>query len=248
VRGKRDPRAAEQRHLLDFVLEDARRLRGNLGRDDQTKLDEYTESVRAIEKRIEFFSRPDPRSWKPEAPEMAAPAEAPGDLQAHVRLMLDLMVLAFQTDSTRVSTFMFANDVSGRDYSKLIPGCRGGHHELSHHRSKPEKYLPYAQINRWHVEQFAYLLGRMRGVREGDSTLLDNCMVMFGSAMSDGNRHDPANLPILLGGRGGGTIATGRHLACPAPTPLANLFAAMLARMGMPAKSFADSTQPMVLT
>src|SRR5687767_6298852 len=131
----------DKKALLDLVLDDAHGLRRRLGRDDQYKLDEYLDSVRDLETRLEFFSKPDPRLWKPsvDPTDFAAPKGAPGDHQEHVRLMLDLMVLAFRTDSTRISTFMFANDVSGKNFSGLIPGVKGGHHEFSHHQNKAEK-------------------------------------------------------------------------------------------------------------
>jgi hypothetical protein len=234
----------DDRALLDLVLEDAKGLRGKLGRDDQTKFDEYLDSIRAVEKRIEFFSKPDPREWKPPGPgaDTAAPAGAPGDHQQHVRLMLDLIILAFQTDTTRISTFMFANDVSGKNFTGLVPGIRGGHHEFSHHENKKEKYEPYSKITRWHVEQLDYMLGKMTAVREGDGTLLDHSMIFMASSLSDGNSHNPDNLPVLLAGRGGGTIRTGRHLASPAKTPLCNLYQAMLERMGTPVEKFGDST------
>jgi hypothetical protein len=231
--------------LLDLVLDDAKHLRSALGRDDQHKLDEYLDSVRDVERRLEFFSKPDPRPWRPETEpgeDLAAPAGAPGDHQEHVRLMLDLIVLAFWTDSTRISTFMFANDVSGKNFGKLVPGTNGSHHEFSHHQNQPEKYEPYSKINRWHAEQFAYFLDKLRGIKEGDRTLLDNSMILFGSSLSDGNRHDPSNLPILLAGRAGGRIDTGRYLATPKGTPLCNLYLSMLERMGVPAESFGDST------
>jgi hypothetical protein len=247
-----DPAAArkqeDDRKLLDLVLEDAQSLRGRLGRDDQTKFDEYLDSIRGVEKRIEFFSKPDPREWKaPEPGDYAPPAGAPGDHKAHVRLMFDLITLAFQTDTTRINTFMFANDVSGKNFAGLIDGAKGAHHEFSHHESKKEKYEPYSKIVRWHVEQLAYLLDRMKSVKEGEGTLLDNTMVMFGSSFSDGNRHDPAGLPILLAGRGGGTIVSGRHLAFPKGTPLCNLLTAMLERMGTAVLKFGDSTESMTL-
>ena len=247
-----DPVAArkqeDDRKLLDLVLEDAQSLRGRLGRDDQTKFDEYLDSIRGVEKRIEFFSKPDPRDWKaPDPGDYAPPAGAPGDHKAHVRLMFDLITLAFQTDTTRINTFMFANDVSGKNFAGLIDGVKGAHHEFSHHESKKEKYEPYSKIVRWHVEQLAYLLERMKSVKEGEGTLLDHSMVMFGSSISDGNRHDPAGLPILLAGRGGGTILSGRHLAFPKATPLCNLYAAMLARMGTAVHKFGDSSEAMTL-
>jgi hypothetical protein len=251
-KGGNDPAEARRRDdrgaLLDLVLEDARSLRGRLGRDDQFKLDEYMDSVRAVEKRLEFFSKPDAREWTPPGPgEWAPPAGAPKDHQEHVRLMLDLIALAFRADVTRVATFMFANDVSNKNFSLLIPGVKGGHHELSHHEGKKEKYEPYAKINRWHAEQFAYLLAKLREVKEGDGTLLDNSMILCGSSLSDGNRHDPNNLPILLGGRGGRSIRPGRHLPHPKNTPLCNLYHAMLERAGVKVDRFGDSTGPLDL-
>lgn len=243
-----DPAAArrqeDHRKLLDLVLEDAGELRKRLGRDDLLKLDEFMDSVRAVEKRIEFFSKPDPREWAPpeKGADYAPPAGAPKDHQEHVRLMLDLIVLAFRTDSTRLSTFMFANDVSNKNFSLLIPGVKGGHHELSHHQRQESKYEAYSRINRWHVEQFAYMVRKMKAVREGEGTLLDHVMVMMGSSLSDGDRHDPNNLPILLAGRGGGTVGSGRHLAHLKNTPLCNLYVAMLERMGLAVERFGDST------
>jgi hypothetical protein len=236
----------DKQALLDLVLEDAHSLRRRLGRDDQYKLDEYLDSVRDLEKRLDFFSKPDPRVWKPSVlpagEDLAAPKGAPGDHREHVRLMLDLMVLAFQTDSTRISTFMFANDVSGKNFSALIPGVKGGHHEFSHHQNKAEKYEPYSKINRWHAEQLAYFLDKLASIREGERTLLDNSMILFGSSFSDGNRHDPSNLPIILAGSAGGRIQPGRHVASPKKTPLCNLYVSMLEKMGTPVEAFGDST------
>jgi hypothetical protein len=211
--------------LLDLVLDDANSLRRKLGRDDQYKLDEYLESVRDVERRLEFFSKPDPRDWKPEVEgaDLAAPKGAPGDHQEHVRLM-------------------FANDVSGKNFGKLIPGTEGGHHEFSHHQNKAEKYEPYSKINRWHAEQLAYFLDKLKAVKEGERTLLDNSMILFGSSFSDGNRHDPNNIPIILAGRAGGKIKSGRHIVCEKNTPLCNLYVPMLDCMGTPVESFGDST------
>jgi len=245
-----DRRQAEDRKaLLDLVLDDARHLRNHLGRDDQFKLDEYLDAVREVEKRLEFFSKSDPRAWQPgtHPVNLAAPKGEPGDHQEHVRLMLDLIALAFWTDSTRIGTFMFANDVSGKNFGKLIPGAGGGHHEFSHHQDKAEKFEPYTKINRWHNEQLAYLLDKLAAIKEGERTLLDNSMVLFGSSMSDGNRHDPANLPILLAGRGGGKLKPGRHIASPKGTPLCNLYVSMLDHMGTPVEKFGDSTGALAL-
>lgn len=240
-----DAKAHEDRRaLLDLVLEDAQGLRGRLGRDDQFKLDEYMDAVRAVEKRLAFYAKPDPREWKAPEPEgdWAAPAGAPKDHREHVRLMMDLMALAFRSDTTRVATFMFANDVSNKNFSLLIPGVKAAHHELSHHENKKEKTEPYSAIARWHVEQFVYLLGKLREVREGEGTLLDRTMAMLGSSLSDGNRHDPNNLPILLGGGGGLRVQGGRHASHPKDTPLCNLYQALLERMGTPVDRFGDST------
>ncbi len=231
--------------LLDSALSDAHRLRGRLGRDDQFKLDEYLDAIRAVEKRIEFYSREEKREWQaaPGWEKQPAPAAGlPQDFREHIRLMLDMMVLAFWTDSTRICTFMFANDVSGRNFS-FIDGVSGSHHELSHHEKKEVKIEQYKRINRWHTEQFAYMLTKMREIKEGDGTLLDNSMVLFGCGMSDGNQHDPNNLPILLAGRAGGSIKPGRHIASEKNTPLCNLYVSMLDRMGCPVGSFGDSTR-----
>lgn len=246
-RRKKDDRKA----LLDLVLNDANKLRDQLGRDDQYKLDEYLDAVRDVEKRLEFFAKPDPRQWKPESQpgeNIAAPKGEPGDYQEHIRLMLDLIVLAFWTDSTRIGSFMFANDVSGRNFGQLIPGAGGGHHEFSHHQDKPEKFEPYTKINRWHNEQLAYLMDKLAAVKEGERSLLDNSMVLFGSSMSDGNSHNPANLPIILAGSGGGKIQTGRHIKSRKGTPLCNLYVSMLDCMGTPVEKFGDSTGGLALT
>lgn len=240
-------RDAQFRSLLDVALEDANDLRRKLGRDDQVKLDEYLESIRKVENRIEFAMKPDEREWKPEteADIPAAPAPGrPGDFREHVKIMMDLMVLGFQTDSTRVMTFMFANDVSGRNFS-FLDGVSGGHHDMSHHENKEEKAKQYAAITRWHAEQFAYLLGKLDAIPEGEGTLLDNCMMMFGSSISDGNRHSPDNLPLVLAGGAGGQIRTGQHIAKPKNTPLCNLYLSMLNAVGAPIDSFGDSQAPL---
>ena len=246
-------RRGDDQSLLDMAMEDANNLRKKLGRDDQFKLDEYLDSIRSVEKRIEFFSKPDPRTWKPSNSPTPGSIPLPSNDKhdnhlEHVRLMLDLIVLAFQTDSTRISTFMFANCVSGRNFTGLIDGVNGGHHEFSHHENKKEKYEPYSKINRWHVEQFAYMLEKMRAIKEGTGTLLDNSMIVFGSSMSDGNRHDPNNLPILVGGKGGSTIDAGQHIRSAKNTPLCNLYVTMLDRMGAKVDRFGDSTGPLKLS
>ena len=236
----------DTRSLLDMALEDAGNLRGRVGRDDQLKLDEYLESVRAVERRIELAARQniDPHKSATTLP-TAPDARIPRDFREHVKLMLDLMILSFQTDATRVSTFMFANDVSPRNFDGMVEGVHGGHHHLSHHQNDKDKIDQYQRINRWHVAQLAYVLEKMKSIREGENTLLDNSMVLFGSSISDGNKHDPANLPIILAGKAGGALKTGGHIATPKNTPLCNLYVSMLEKMGTPADHFGDSTGPL---
>jgi hypothetical protein len=243
--------AACEQSVLDVVRDDARRLARDVSRDDRRKLDEYLDSVRDLERRIAACSS----SAVAEGAEGSAarssvldgaarPPEArPASHEEHVRLMLDLVVLAFQADVTRVATFMFGNAVSGLDMS-FIDGVKGGHHEISHHENRPEKTIPYQRINRWHVGELARFLQRMAAIRDGDGTLLDHSLVVFGCAMRDGNAHDPNDLPIVVAGRGGG-LPTGQHLAFPKPTPLCSLWLALLQRMGVEAERFGDSCGPL---
>lgn len=239
-----DSNASESyRNLLDFVLEDAKSVRRQLGRDDQFKMDEFLDSVRSVEQRIEYTIKHrdgSDRSGFATEHGTDVPAGVPRDFREHITIMLDLVVLAFQSDATRVASMMFANDVSGRNFS-FLDGVSGGHHELSHHENNEAKIAQYQKINRWHVEQFATMLQKLKAIPEGNGTLLDHCMIVFGSSMSDGNRHDPDNLPILLGGGGGGTLKTGQHLAVEGMVPLCNLYLTMLQKMGYSTDSFGDS-------
>ena len=253
--------AGRDRSVLDLVSADAKRLQGKLGSADRTKLDEYLESVRAVERRIEWDAKRQRDTVLGDPAARAAiealgkrvdaysdPAQVSrrkGDHTEQTRLMLDLMALAFWTDTTRISTFMFGNAVSGRSFAFLGAGF-GGHHETSHHENKAEKLTMYQRINQWHVEQYAYLLGKLRGIKEGQGTLLDNCMITLGAGMRDGNAHSPKNLPMVLAGRGGGTISPGRHVAYAPKTPLSNLWQGMLRRVGTPVDRFADSTGELV--
>lgn len=244
---------ADRRSLLDAALDDAKDVRGKLGRDDQVKLDEYLDSVRSVEKRLEHFDSvgvdggPAALRWKPPTSPgevKLPPHDPPADYREHVKLMLDLIVLAFWTDSTRVGSFMFANCVSPRNFS-FVDGVKGGHHDTSHHSNKAEKIEQYKRINRWHASQLAYLLDKMKAVKEGEGTLLDNSLLMFGSSMGDGNAHEPRNLPIILAGRAGGALESGRYLASPKDTPLCNVYVSMLQKMGLGIDRFGDSTGPL---
>ena len=228
--------------LLDRVMDDAKRLQKQLGTSDQQRVDEYLSVVRSLEQRLERTTSPR-SAWKARAPldPKAEPADAPTQFPDHVRLMMDMIALAFQTDTTRVCTFMFNNEVSNQDFS-FVEGVTGGHHSISHHQHRDEQLKQYQLINRWHVEQYAYLLRKLKSIREGHRTLLDNSMVLLGSGLRDGNAHSPVNLPIVLGGRGGGRIATGQHIVYSEHSPLSNLYVAMLEAFGAPVERFADST------
>jgi hypothetical protein len=233
-----DPRSFWKRSILDFVGEDAARLHSKLGAADRRKLDEYLTGVRELERRI---SRGGPAAAnRPGPPAATGPAGIPDDYQEHIRLMCDMLALAFQSDLTRVATFMLANAGSNRSYRMI--GVPEGHHNLSHHGGDPEKHAKIRCINRFHVSQFAYLLEKLKSINEGGGSLLDNCLIAYGSGISDGNRHNNEDLPVLLAGRGGGAIRTGRHLRYEPETPMTNLFLAMLDSMGAPVESLGDST------
>lgn len=225
-----------RRSILDFVREDAASLQPNLGANDRRRLDEYLGAIRDIEQRIERAAR----LPEPPRPNVTQPAGIPASYQEHLRLLADLLVLAFQADITRVSTFVFANEGSNKPYPFIE--VREGHHDLSHHGNDRAKLQKIATINRFHVTQLAYLLNALKNIREGDRTLLDNCMIAYGSGNSDGNRHNHDDLPILLAGRGSGTIRTGRHIRYRNNTPLNNLWLSMLDRMGTSMDALGDST------
>ncbi|MCO6457794.1 MAG: DUF1552 domain-containing protein [Pirellulaceae bacterium] len=230
-------RMAQQKSILDYISDDARRLQNQLSGSDNRKLDEYLTGVREIERRLELAERESAGSSRVAH---QPPASTPSDYTEHLRLMCDMLVLAFQTDSTRIATFMLANAGSNRSYRQI--GVSDGHHDLSHHGGDRAKHEKIRRINRYHVSQLAYLLERLKSIPEGEGTLLDNCMICYGSAISDGNRHNNENLPILLAGRGGGSIDPGRHVRYREETPLCNLFMSMLDRIGAPAEFIGDST------
>ncbi len=232
--------------LLDRVLDDARQLRSQLGTADRQRMDEYLSVVRSLEERVQRASRPEQSKWKPRVPidPSARPEANPKDYAEHVRLMMDMIALAFQTDSTRICTFMFNNEVSNQNFS-FLDGIKDGHHSLSHHQKDADKLRQYQQINRWHVEQYAYLLNKLRGMKEGDSNVLANSMVLLGCGIRDGDKHDPHNLPVIVAGRAGGRLATGQHRKYSPDTPLADLYVSMLDAFGTPVDRFADSTGPL---
>ena len=237
-------RAKRDSLLLDRVLGDARELQQRLGSADRKRMDEYLQSVRAIEQRLQKQREQDGQSWKPRTSislDQRPGDDSPEQYVDQVRLMLDMIALAFQTDTTRVATFMFGNAVSGRNFS-FLDGVTGGHHDISHHMGEEEKLRQYQLINHWHVQQYAYLLNKLRGMKEGDVTVLANAMILYGSGIRDGNSHNPHNLPIVVGGSAGGRLDVGKHLVYGKDTPLANLYASLLSAFGCQTERFADST------
>ena len=241
------------RSVMDSVLADARSLSSVVSAADSLRLDEYFESIRALERRIEFAERQSTEMLNDRALTDTLVAPTPGipaDHESYVRLMMDLMILAFQSDATRVITFMLDHGQSNR-YFSFIPEVDGTWHALSHYQnasgmtedddgttsweSVEQKRAMYAEVVRWHHSQVAYLLGRMKNIREPDgNTLLDNSMILMGGAIGDGNEHDASHLPTLLAGRGGGTIKTGRYINHDEPTDLASIHVALMQRMGVP--------------
>lgn len=237
----REKRRGRRNSILDFVQEDARGLTQKLGASDRRKLDEYLTSVRELEQRLDRAENPSSGDSAETGPDgFEKPIGIPREPADHYRLMCDLLAMAFATDSTRIATFMFANEGSNRSYPTL--GVTEGHHELSHHGGDPKKHAKIARINTFHIEQFAYLLSKLDAMKEGDGTALDNVMIVYGSCIGDGNRHNHDELPVLLAGGGCGTISPGRHLLYPRHTPLNNLYLSMLDRMGTNVPTLGDST------
>jgi hypothetical protein len=233
---QRSARRVAHKSILDFVSDDARRLEQRLGGADRRKLDEYLTAVREIERRIERAGT----AQDPAALGVKAPAGVPADYESHLRLLADVLVLAWRTDTTRVSTFVFANEGSNRSYAFMdVPE---GHHDLSHHGNDAAKQEKIRRINRFHVTQLAYFLDALAAVQEGEGTLLDHSMIVYGSGIGDGNRHNHDDLPILLAGGGGGTLQPGRHIRVEPRTPMTNLYLALLERIGVHAERLGDST------
>lgn len=254
VPGKPAPEANPYKQsVLDLVKDDVRGLQRNLGIEDRNKLEEYLDAVRSVEKRLgnqpnlkDFEARITPDIQKELKRldvriEDYAEHNSGVDVTEKVRLMMDIIALAFWSDATRVCTFMFGNSVSTRNFS-FLEGVNGNHHSISHHKKDPRQLEQYFKINHWHIEQYAYLLNKLDSIKEEDGTLLDHSMVLFGSGLRDGDRHSPHNLPIVLAGKGGGTLKTGQHLTYAPDTPLANLYLSMLRAMDMPRDYFGDST------
>jgi hypothetical protein len=228
-------RRLHQKSVLDFVLEDAKRMNGRLDGHDKAKLDEYLTSVRDVESRIQQAEK-----FRKEAPEHLRPNGVPETYKDHIRTMYDMMVLAFQTDSTRVATYLLAHDGSNRTFGEI--GVTDAHHQLSHHRGDPEILAKIAAIDKFYIEQFAYFLDKMRSIKEGNGTLLDHSMIVYGGGIADGNRHNHNDLPILLAGGGNGTLKQGRVIQAEKGTPMTNLYLSLLDRMNVKAEKLGDSS------
>ena len=226
-----------RKSILDFVADDAKRLDRQLGRADQRKLDEYMSSIREIERRIERQQKDDHNLPKPD---MKRPEGVPQDMADHMKLMCDLLWLAWRTDTTRISTVMVARDGSNRSYPWL--GVKEGHHSVSHHGRDPQKIDAIRKIDLYHMQLFAHFIERLKNTPEGNGTnMLDNSLIMLGSGIGDGDRHNHEDLPVLTLGKGGGALTPGRHLQYPTNTPLCNLYLSMLDSVGVKEQRFGDS-------
>jgi len=223
--------------ILDFVQEQAKDLNRSLGNADRQRMDDYLTSIREIEKRI---AQP-PAQFSAEMTKgMERPTRIPPSFSEHFRLMSDLLVLAFRGDLTRIGTLVLGNEGTRRSYPEL--GFTDEHHGVSHHANRPEMIDKYTKINEYHVRELTYFLDKMKSVREGDGTLLDNSMIVYGGGVADGNAHGHTDLPVILFGRGGGTISPGRRLVSQRDTPVCNLYLSMFERMGVKTDRFGDST------
>ena len=227
----------ERRSLLDFVKGSVDRLETRLGAGDRRKLTEYLDAVRDIERRIQ---KAEEQNATMKMPLINRPVSAPEAFVDHARLMMDLLVVAYQTDLTRVASFMLAREGSNRSYREI--GISDGHHNCTHHQNDPEKIAATSKINGHHVDQLAYLIQRMQATPDGDGTLLDHSMILYGSSISDGNRHTHTDLPLALIGGGSGQLKGGRHIRYADETPMNNLLLSMLDKAGVPTEKLGDST------
>jgi hypothetical protein len=230
----RKAQLATKASILDFVLEDASRLSPRLGMNDRRKMEEYLDSIRTVELRIQKASQ---QAQEVDTSHVQLPVGIPESFEEHVRLMIDLQVLALQSDMTRISTFMLGRELSNRAYAEI--GVPDAHHSLSHHGGDEEKIAKLVKINRLHMEQFGYLLDRLSDTADGERTLLDSTLVMGGASLGEPNDHDNMNLPAIVAGGG---LRGNRHIVEPKHTPMSNLMLSLMHEMGVPVDSFGDST------
>ncbi len=233
---QRSQRRLQARSLIDSVLEEARALQKTLPTRDRTRMDRYLTDMREVERRIELAGK----RGAAELDIPDAPQGVPDDFDTHVKLMIDLQVLAWQADVTRVTTLMFAKEVSNAVFP--ASGIREPFHNLSHHSNVPENIARLAKLNQYHAKTFAYMVEKLHGSPDGEGTLLDHSLLLYGSGMSNSNQHDHAPLPIVLVGGAAGTLKGGRHIRVGPKTPLSNLQVAMLQKLGIEQSSFGDST------
>ncbi len=236
-------KAARRKSVVDLVLEDAKSLQRKASYQDQHKIGEYLDSVRSVEVQIENTLNPQERTWKPlTKPELLRPESGiPQDRAKHLRLMMDLMVLSFWTDTTRVGTLMTAHGFSRQNFS-FLDGVTSDHHGMSHHKFQDQAVDEYTRVSRWYVENLAYMLQRMSDIDEGNGSLLDNSTIVYGSSMKDGNGHKKENLPIVVAGRGGGKLLPQGHVICDEHTPLANLHLTILQKFGVEKDHFNNAS------
>jgi hypothetical protein len=232
---QRKTRRAQSISLLDSVVGEASALQRKLPASDRTRLDQYLSDVREIERRVQKAGQ----QLSDDLPVPAAPTGVPRDVEEHIKLMYDLQVLAWQAEITRVSTFLMCKELSGATYPKS--GIRDAFHTLSHHSNVKESIERFSVLNTYHVGLFAYFLEKLRATPDGDGTLLDHSLVLYGSGMSDGNQHNHTDLPIVVAGGASGRMKGGRHLRHPKNTPMANLLVALLDTLGIPTDKFGDS-------
>ncbi|MBK1855918.1 DUF1552 domain-containing protein [Verrucomicrobiaceae bacterium 5K15] len=228
-------RRARQQSVLDFVLEDAKRMRKKAGFEDRDKLEEYMTAVRDVEQRISRHE-----NFEVPTTDFQSPSGIPASYREHIRLMYQLMTLAFRTDSTRISTFLLAHDGSNRSFNEI--GISGGHHSISHHKGNEENLEQIAQIDQFYLEEYARFIAGLKSMQEGNGTMLDNTMIVYGSGIGDGNRHNHNDLPLILAGGGGGSLNPGRYHRVKEGTPMTNLYLAMLERMNVNARRVGDSS------
>jgi hypothetical protein len=226
----------QHKSILDSVMGKLTDLRTELGAQDQTRIDEYTEAVRDVERRIQMAEQ----QGEVELPELPQPQGAPPVFEDHLALMLDLQLLAFQSDLTRVISFMLSKEQSARPYPQI--GVPEAHHPLSHHNNVPELIAQMSKINRYHTELFSQYLAKLRATPDGDGSLLDHMTILYGSGISNSTRHSGDNLPLLLVGGGAGSLKGGRHLSYPGNPSMANLLVTLMRKFEVPVERVGGST------
>ena len=233
---ERAQQAKDRQSILDFVTADTKKLETSLGPTDRRKLDEYLSSIREVERQLEKTEKDNQQI----NPGMDKPYGVPADFAEHFKLLTDMMIIAFQSDMTRVMTFLVTHEGTSRAYREI--GIPDGHHPCTHHQNKPDLMEKVSQINEYHTKQLAGFLAKMKATRDGDSNLLDNSMIIYGAGLSDGNRHLHEDLPTLLIGRGGGALTPGRRIVYRKETPMCNLHLTLMDHMGVPVEHFGDAS------